>query len=334
MSFWNEKKVLVTGGTGFVGHNVVKLLKTKDCKEIFIHSSNDYDLTVETEIDRLFRATHPEIVIHLAGKVGGIGANKEAKGEFFYKNVMMGTLVLEYARRYNVMKTIALAAGCGYPKHLEGAHKESDFWSGLPDENSIGYSMAKKMLIIQSWTYREQYGFDSTILLPANLYGPWDNFNLETCHVVPALIRKFVEAQINSDKQVIVWGSGTASREFLYVDDTAKVIIDSVEKLNKSGPFNLGTGIETTIKKLAETIKEISGFKGEIVWDTSRPEGQSKKYYDMSLLKKELGYVPSTALEKGLKKTLDWYKKHRNEILKNEKLIQKRVNPVRKPLPF
>lgn len=318
MSFWTEKKVLVTGGTGFVGHSVVDTLKTRDCRGIFIPTSKEYDLTVETEVDKLFSATKPDVVIHLAGKVGGIGANKKAKGEFFYKNIMMGTLVLEHARRYNVAKTVALAAGCGYPKNLEGAHKEIDFWSGLPDENSIGYSMAKKMLIIQSWTYRDQYGFNSIILLPANLFGPWDHFNIENSHVVPALIRKFVEARINKSEQVEVWGSGKASREFMYVDDTAKLILDSAEKIDESGPFNLGTGVETTIKELAESIKRISGFNGEITWDTGRPEGQPKKYYDMSLLKEKLGDISCTPLEEGLKKTMDWYKEHRSEILKKE----------------
>ena len=228
----------------------------------------------------------------------------------------MGSLILEYAKRNNVEKTVALAAGCGYPKFLDVPYKESDFWSGLPDENSIGYSMAKKMLIIQSWTYREQFGFDSTILLPANLYGPYDNFNLDTSHVVPALVRKFVEAQINKEKEVIVWGSGTATREFLYSEDTAGVILDITEKITESGPFNLGTGLETSIKELIELIKKLTGFKGEIVWDRSKPDGQPRRYYDMTLLKEKLGYIPNTPLEKGLSKTIDWYREHRLEILK------------------
>jgi GDP-L-fucose synthase len=227
----------------------------------------------------------------------------------------MGTNVLHNSYKYGAVKVIALAAGCGYPKFLEVPYKESDFWNGLPDENSIGYSMAKKMLIIQSWTYREQYGFDSTILLPANLYGPYDNFHLEKSHVVPALIRKFYEAKLNKAKKVVVWGTGKASREFLYVEDTAKVIVDAAEKIHDSGPYNLGTGVETSIKELISTIVEIIGFDGEIVWDTSKPDGQPRRFYDMSKLKKALGYVPNTSLKEGLRKTIEWYIKNRKQIL-------------------
>jgi len=222
---------------------------------------------------------------------------------------------MEYAKRNGVQKLIALAAGCGYPKYLEVPYKEDDFWSSLPDENSIGYSMAKKMLVIQSWTYRKQFGFNSTILLPANLYGPDDNFHLENSHVVPALIRKFVEAKINNEEEVTVWGSGTASREFLYVEDVAKTILMVAEKLDESGPFNLGTGVETSIKELVELIREFTGFGGRIVWDKTKPDGQPRRYYDMSLLKEKLNYIPDTLLEEGLKRTLDWYKRHRTEII-------------------
>ena len=226
---WDEKTFLVTGASGFVGHSVVEKLKKKNPKRIFTPSSSDCNLTKETDVEKLFKATNPDIVIHLAGKIGGIGANSAANGEFFYKNIMMGTLVLEHARLSNVNKLVGLAAGCGYPKYLEVPFKETDFWSDLPDENSIGYSMAKKMLIIQSWSYRQQYNFDSTILLPANLYGPHDNFDLETSHVVPALIRKFVEAKRLGSKTINIWGTGVASREFLYVEDTSDAILKSIE---------------------------------------------------------------------------------------------------------
>ena len=211
----------------------------------------------------------------------------------------MGTLLFENSRINGVDKLVALAAGCGYPKELQNALSESDFWDGLPDENSIGYSMAKKMLIIQSWSYREQYGFNSSVLLPANLFGPHDNFNLETCHVVPALVRKFIEAKENNHKEVIVWGSGIPSREFLYIDDTAKAILDVAEKFNESGPLNLGTGIETSINDLALLIKKITGFNGKIIWDKSKPDGQMRKYYNMDLFKEKLGYIPNTPLEDG-----------------------------------
>jgi GDP-L-fucose synthase len=204
---------------------------------------------------------------------------------------------------------------------LQNALKESDFWDGLPDENSIGYSMAKKMLIIQSWTYREQYDFNSSVLLPANLYGPHDNYDLETCHVVPALVRKFVEAIDNNQKEVVVWGSGLPSREFLYVDDTAKAILEVAEKFNESGPLNLGTGVEISIKDLASMIKKLTGFNGHITWDKSKPDGQKRKYYDMSLFKEKLGYIPNTSLEDGLEKTIKWYRLNRKQIIERERLV-------------
>ena len=315
MNFWKDKKVLVTGGDGFVGTNLLMELQDKKCKEIMAPTIEEYDLRDERDVSKLFNNVKPNVVIHLAGKVGGIGANKAEPADFFYDNLMMGTLVLEYARKNDVVKTVALAAGCGYPKYLDVPYKEEEFWNGLPDENSIGYSMAKKMLIIQSWTYREQWGMNSVILLPANLYGPHDNFNLTTSHVVPALIRKFVEATINGKDQVIVWGSGNASREFLYVKDTVSVILDAVEKINESGPFNLGTGIETSVKELVNMIQKATGFKGKIIWDNSKPDGQPRRYYDMTKLKNELGYVPNTSLEKGIIETVEWYIKNREDMI-------------------
>ena len=306
MSFWKDKKVFVTGAHGFVGNNLMKLLKNKQC-EILSPTSKELDLTKEEQVKDYFFTHKPDIVLHLAGKVGGIAANKAAPGDFFYKNISMGTLVMEYARQAGCEKVVALAAGCGYPKHLPVPYTEEDFWKDLPDENSIGYSMAKKNLIIQSWTYREQYGFNSVILLPANLYGPHDNFDLETSHVVPALIRKFLEAKERGDKEVEVWGTGVASREFLYSVDTAQAILDMAEHVNESGPFNLGTGVETTIKELVETIADLTDFDGDIVWDTSRPDGQPRRFYDMSKFENALGYVPSTSLHDGLGKTIKWY---------------------------
>jgi len=319
MSYWNDKKVLVTGGHGFVGHAVLTELEKRDCKEIIAPTEEEYDLTVESNVSDMFRYIMPGVVIHLAGKVGGILANKTAPAEFFYKNLMMGTLVLEYARRNDIRRLVALAAGCGYPKHLEVPYKESDFWSALPDENSIGYSMAKKMLIIQSWTYREQHGFNSSVLLPANLYGPYDNFHLRNSHVVPALVRKFVEATEKGETEVIVWGSGKASREFLYVGDTAQAILDVTEKFDESGPLNLGTGVETTVKELVDTIVKLVGYKGKVVWDSSKPDGQPRRYYDMSLYKEKVGDVPDTSLLAGLEMTIKWYKENRQNILHDEK---------------
>jgi|TARA_R110000787_G_scaffold42216_1_gene103770 GDP-L-fucose synthase len=316
MSYWENKKVLITGGHGFVGNNLVELFKKKqetENIELLVPNRKDCDLTKEIQVENYFNTHKPDVVLHLAGKVGGIGANKAAPGDFFYQNIMMGTLVLEHAHRIGCEKVVALAAGCGYPKLLEVPYSEEDFWRDLPDENSIGYSMAKKNLIIQSWTYREQYGFNSVVLLPANLYGPHDNFNLETSHVVPALIRKFIEAKERGDKQVVVWGTGTASREFLYSQDTAQAIIDMAERVNESGPFNLGTGVETTVKELVETIGQLTEFNGEIVWDTSKPDGQPRRFYDMSKFENALGYVPSTTLKEGLQKTINWYNNNRTE---------------------
>jgi GDP-L-fucose synthase len=303
------KKILVTGGKGFVGSNLIKELE-KQGLTYYSPSKSEYDLRKEEDVKKLFNTYQPNIVIHLAGRVGGIGANKAKPGDFFYDNIMIGTLVLEYARQLGTEKVVALAAGCGYPKFLPVPYSEEDFWKDLPDENSIGYSMAKKNLIIQSWTYRDQFGFDSTILLPANLYGPHDNFNLETSHVVPALIRKFIEARDNNSESVEVWGSGKATREFLYVEDAVKAIIDAIN-CKESGPFNLGTGKETSVKELVETISELVGFKGNIVWDSTRPDGQPKRFYNMDKFKDSFGYVPDTKLKDGLTKTIEWYESNK-----------------------
>ena len=313
MSYLRNKRVLVTGAHGFVGHNLMGLLREMQNEtefEILAPSRKELDLTKEEQVAAYFKTNKPHVVLHLAGKVGGILANKTHPGDFFYQNIMMGTLVMHYSHLYGAEKVVALAAGCGYPKMLPVPYTEEDFWRDLPDENSIGYSMAKKNLIIQSWTYREQYGFNSVVLLPANLYGPYDNFDLETSHVVPALIRKFIEAKERGDDKVVVWGTGVASREFLYSVDTAQAILDMAERVNETGPFNLGTGTETTIRELIETIRELTEFEGDIVWDTSKPDGQPRRFYDMSKFKEAVGYVPSTSIEEGLKSTIEWYKEN------------------------
>ena len=278
------KKILITGGRGFVGTNLIQELEKKGLT-YYAPTKEEYDLRKEKDVKKLFSTYQPNIVLHLAGKVGGIGANKAKPGDFFYDNIMMGTLVMEYARQSNVEKVVALAAGCGYPKYIPTPFSEEDFWKDLPDENS-------------------------TVLLPANLYGPHDNFNLETSHVVPALIKKFINAKKNNLPNVEVWGSGKASREFLYVKDTVKAIIDAIH-CDESGPFNLGTGKETTVKELVETISNLVEFKGKIVWDSSRPDGQPKRFYDMNKFKETFGYVPNTTLIEGLKETIEWYEKNK-----------------------
>lgn len=319
MSFWSDKSVLVTGGHGFVGSSVLKLLETRPCEEVHAPTSSDFDLRNEAEVDELYSDSDPDIVIHLAGRVGGIEANKTYPGVFFYDNITMGTFVTEMSREYGVEKLVSLAAGCGYPAGIETPYSEDEFWDGLPDENSLPYAMAKKMLIVQSWAYRKQYDFDSSVLLPANLYGPRDNFDLETSHVVPALVRKFVEAEINDEDTVTVWGTGEPTREFLYVEDTAEALLRVAEDYDETGPLNLGTGVETSIRELAEQIKDLSGFDGELVWDTSKPDGQKRRKFDMSKFRDNLDYVPDTSLREGLRKTISWYRKNRKRILANPK---------------
>jgi GDP-L-fucose synthase len=301
-----EKKILVTGASGFVGKNLVEELSNLGFVNVLTPSSSELDMTVEESVKNYFEQNKPQIVLHIAGLVGGIAANKARPGDFFYKNAMMSVLVTHYSYLNGVEKLVSLAAGCGYPKEIPVPFSEDDFWNGLPDMNSYGYSLAKKNLVIGGWAYREQYGFDTTVLLPANLYGPYDNFHLENSHVIPALIRKFIAAKESNSPTVEVWGTGVATREFLYVGDTVKAIIDAMD-CKETGPFNLGTGVETSIKQLNETIAKLVGYEGEIVWDTTRPDGQPKRFYDMNKFKEAFGYVPSTTLEDGLKKTIDWY---------------------------
>ena len=312
-SFFDEKTVLITGSHGFVGKNLVNFLSNTKAN-ILTPDKKELDLVSQTSTNKYFENKKIDVVIHLAGLVGGIWANKNALGDFFYQNAMMGINALHYSYKFGVKKFVGLAAGCGYPD-TKIPYSEDNFWDGLPDMNSYGYSMAKKNLIIQSWAYRDQYGFDSTILLPANLYGPFDNFDLESSHVVPALIRKFLE----SNHSVSVWGSGNSSREFIYVEDVCRAISDCCEKENLVGPYNLGTGKETTVRELVDNISEIVNFSGVINWDASKPDGQKRRYYDMAKFKRDFGYIPSTSLNDGIKKTINWYKE-------NYKLTKEEVN--------
>ena len=317
--FWNNQKVLITGSKGFVGQNLVKkLLKIKKQVKIKIltPSRQELNLINPNNVQKYFERNKPTLVLHLAGKVGGIGINRVQQGVFFYENLLMGAHVMHYSKMFNVKKVVSLAAGCGYPVNSIIPMKESDFWSGLPDKNSIGYSMAKKNLIIQSWVYKEQFNFNSTVLLPANLYGPYDNFNLKTSHVVPALIKKFIHAKKNNKKSVNVWGDGSASREFLFVDDLCFIILEAAERIKSCGPFNVGTGKETTILKLVNIIKFILDINPKVIWQKKMPNGQVRRNYDMKNFKKNFKFRKFSTLQYGLKETIDWY-------TKNEKFLDK-----------
>jgi GDP-L-fucose synthase len=308
-----NKKILVTGSSGFVGKNLVNTLLEKGFKNLLTPSSTELDLTDQLSVKEYFENKKPNIVLHIAGLVGGISINKQRPADFFFKNGMMSLLVTHYSYINNVEKLVSLAAGCGYPKNIPVPFSEDDFWNGLPDMNSYGYSLAKKNLVVGSWAYSEQYNFNHTVLIPANLYGPYDNFNLDTSHVIPALIRKFIEAKENKLDEVVVWGTGVATREFLYVEDTVRAIIDAIE-CKETGPFNLGTGKETSIKELNETISKIVGYEGKITWDATKPDGQLKRFYNMEKFKNSFGYVPNTSLKDGLEKTIEWYNNNKNIV--------------------
>lgn len=313
-SFWSRQKILITGSKGFVGQNLVE--KFKDVKKVTILTPTKKQLNLlnPKSVENYFKKLKPSIVIHLAGKVGGIGINRIQQGDFFYENLLMGAHITHYSKLFNVKKLVSLAAGCGYPITSKIPMKETDFWSGLPDLNSLGYSMAKKNLIIQSWTYKQQFNFNSSVLLPANLYGPYDNFNLKTSHVVPALIKKFINAKNNKKKSIKIWGDGTASREFLFVDDLCYIILEAVERINSCGPFNVGTGKETSILKLANTIQSILNYNLKIIWQKKMPNGQVRRNYDMNNFKKNFKFKNFSSLKDGLKKTIDWYDNNKNTI--------------------
>ena len=303
-----NKKIIVTGGTGFLGkHLVKKLIERGVPKEnIFIPHHKEYDLRKEQDIKRMFSDFKTDIVIHLAGRVGGIGFNREKPGELFYDNLMMGVQLMEQGRLNKIEKFVAIGTICAYPKFTPVPFKEKDLWNGYPEETNAPYGLAKKMLLVQSQAYRQQYGFNSIFLLPVNLYGPGDNFDPSSSHVIPALIKKCVDAK----EKITVWGTGKASREFLYVEDAAEGIILATEKYNKSEPVNLGAGFEITIKDLIGKIARLTEFKGEIEWDHSKPDGQPRRMLDVSKAKKEFGFTAKTNFDEGLKKTIEWYKKN------------------------
>ncbi|MBC8387417.1 MAG: GDP-L-fucose synthase [Actinobacteria bacterium] len=302
-----DRKVIVTGGAGFLGKFVVKKLKDRNCKDIFIPKIEEYDLRNLETIKKMYRDAKADVVIHLAAVVGGIGANRENPGSFFYDNLIMGIQLMEQARLTSIEKFVALGTICAYPKYTKVPFKEEDLWNGYPEETNAPYGLAKKMSLVQSQAYRQQYGFNSIFLLPVNLYGPGDNFNPKSSHVIPALIKKFHDAKINNQSEVIVWGTGKATREFLYVEDCAEAIVLATEKYDKPDPVNIGAGFEISIKDLAEKIRQIIGFKGKIVWDKTKPDGQPRRCLDTSKAYDEFGFKAKVSFDEGLKKAIDWY---------------------------
>jgi GDP-L-fucose synthase len=311
MNFWNNKRVTVTGGAGFLGTYVVGKIKERGCKNIFIPRSKDYDLVQMDAIKRVYRDAKPNIVIHLAGEVGGIGANRENPGKFFYDNLMMGVQMMEEGRKFGIDKFVALGTICCYPKFTSVPFKEEDLWNGYPEETNAPYGLAKKMLLVQSQAYKQQYGFNSIFLMPVNLYGPRDNFNPKSSHVIPALIKKCFDAIKEGKGEVIIWGTGKATREFLYVEDCAEAIVLATEKYNKSEPVNIGAGFEISIRDLTELIAKLTGFNGNIVWDTTKPDGQPRRCLDTSKAEKKFGFKARTNFEEGLKKTIECYMENR-----------------------
>jgi GDP-L-fucose synthase len=310
MGYWGGKSVLVTGGSGFLGHHVIAALRQQGCGEIFVAKSKDYDLIVENDVRRLFDDHQPDIVFHLAGLVGGILPNQERPAEFFYKNLMMGTLVTHYAWKAGAKKLVAAGAGCGYPENAPIPLKESSFWDGFPQKESAPYSLAKRLLSIQSLAYYQQYNFVSVICIPGNIYGPWDNFNLLEAHVIPALVRKFVEAKLSNAPTVEIWGTGKPSRDFVYAGDVARGMLAAVEIYEKNEVVNLSSGVETTIREVVQLLQEITGYAGEITWNSKRPDGQLRRCFDMSKAKTDLGFEAKTDIGQGLAQTVDWYRKN------------------------
>lgn len=310
MSFWKDKRVIVTGGAGFLGRVVVEQLKKKGCQHIIVPRSAQFDLKKTAAIRKLYVNARLDMVIHLAAVVGGIGANRENPGKYFYDNLMMGVELIEQARQMGIPKFVAIGTICAYPKFCPVPFKEDTIWDGYPEETNAPYGLAKKMMLVQSQAYRQQYGFNSIYLLPVNLYGPGDNFSLTSSHVIPALIRKCVEAKARGDKQITVWGTGKATREFLYVDDAARGIVMAAEKYNSSEPVNLGAGFEISIKNLVELIATLTKFKGKIVWDADKPDGQPRRCLDTSRARKEFGFQAKVSFETGLKKTIAWYERN------------------------
>ncbi|MEN6469063.1 MAG: GDP-L-fucose synthase [Smithella sp.] len=306
----------VTGGKGFLGHHLINRLNEYGCLSIDIADLPEYNLTDPADIRRMFDTTKPDIVIHLAAKVGGIGFNQEKPAELFYDNIMMGTQLIHEAWLHKIEKFVALGTICAYPKFTPVPFKEEDLWNGYPEETNAPYGLAKKMMLVQSQAYRQQYGFNSIFLLPVNLYGPGDNFDPHSSHVIPALIKKCMDAIDNHSNKLEVWGTGSATREFFYVEDAAAAICMAADSYEKSLPVNIGAGFEISIKDLTELIARLAGFKGEIIWDASKPDGQPRRMLDTSKALNEFKFKAKTDLTTGLNKTIEWYKENRHHLNK------------------
>jgi GDP-L-fucose synthase len=314
MAFWADREVLITGGAGFLGSHVVRKIRQRGCRALTAPRSRDCDLREKESIVRLFEKTRPGLVVHLAAVVGGIGANRQHPGKFFYDNAIMGLQLMEQARRFGVEKFVVIGTVCAYPKLTSVPFQEAELWNGYPEETNAPYGLAKKMLLVQSQAYRQEYGFNAIYLLPVNLYGPGDNFDPETSHVIPALIHKCLEAVEAGQEAVSVWGTGTASREFLYVEDAAEAIVLAAEHYNDPEPVNVGSGVEIRIKELAELIAELTGFQGRLSWDSTKPDGQPRRCLDTSRAAHAFGFRARTDFRQGLMRTIDWYRQHRHRV--------------------
>lgn len=311
MSFWTDKRVCVTGGAGFLGSFVVEELERRGAKDVFVPRHADYDLVQRDDIVRMLADAKPDIIIHLAAVVGGIGANMKNPGKYFYDNAMMGIQLIEESRLAGVDKFVALGTICAYPKFAPIPFREEDIWNGYPEETNAPYGLAKKMMLVQCQSYRQQYGFDGIFLLPVNLYGPRDNFDLESSHVIPAMIRKMISAR-DAGETVTLWGDGSPTREFLYVEDCARAIVMAAESYDGDEPVNLGAGWEISMKDLAATIAEAVGYEGDIIWDTSKPNGQPRRKLDVSRAKEYFGFEAEVSFAEGVRKTVEWWEANRD----------------------
>ncbi|HEX9012430.1 MAG TPA: GDP-L-fucose synthase [Anaerolineaceae bacterium] len=309
-SYWEGKRVCVTGGAGFLGSHLVARLHERGAQEIFIPRIESYNLVDPGDIQRMLDDSRPDVIIHLAAQVGGIGANRAHPAEFFYNNLMMGVQLMHQAWQRGVGKFLALGTVCAYPKFTPVPFHEDDLWNGYPEETNAPYGLAKKMLLVQAQAYRQQYGYDAIFLMPVNLYGPGDNFNPASSHVIPALIRKCLEAEQRGEREVVVWGDGSPTREFLYVEDAAEGIALAAECYDGPEPVNLGSGNEISIRDLAGLIARLTGFSGRLVFDTSQPNGQPRRALDVSRAEKLFGFRAKTSFEEGLRRTVDWYRAH------------------------